>query len=141
MRISLKQINALLAVLASAVVLAGCAGEQDRAQAKTVADGVHAHLRSGEFAAIYDESAPRFKTVGSASQFVSQMKAFHEGLGSLKNANEIAYQTGLDSTVGRTHVLLFTLEYEHGKAIERLTLVRSAAGEMQLWKMDIQPVD
>lgn len=139
--ISLKRLTALLAILGSAAVFVGCAGEQDRAQANTVAARVHAHLRAAEFAEIYNESAPRFKTVGSESEFVSRMKTFHEGLGLLKNANVIAYETGLDSTIGRTHVLIFKLEYEHGKASERLTLVRSATGEMQLWKMDIEPVE
>lgn len=140
-RTSPKWISLLLAFLASIVVLIGCRSDQDRTQAKTAADKFHAHLRSGEFVAIYDESAPRFKTVGSQSQFVLQMKKFHETLGSLKNADEIGYETGLDSTVGRTHVLLYRLEYEHGNASERLTLVRSPAGEMQLWKMDLQPAD
>jgi len=98
-------------------------------------------LRAAEFAAIYDESAPRFKTVGSQSQFVLQMKRFHETLGSLKNADEVGYETGLESTVGKTQVLLYKLEYEHGNASERLTLVRSPTGEMQLWKMDLQPAD
>lgn len=92
---SLKWITLLLAFLASIG-----ASDQDRTQAKTAADRFHAHLRSAEFAAIYGESAPRFKTVGSQSQFVLQMKKFHETLGSLKNADEIGYETGLESTVG-----------------------------------------
>ena len=73
--------------------------------------------------------------------FVLQMKRFHETLGSLKNADEVGYETGLESTVGKTQVLLYKLEYEHGNASERLTLVRSPTGEMQLWKMDLQPAD
>ena len=140
-RTNLKWVTLLLAFLACAGVLAGCAGEQDRVEAKTVADRVHAHLRSAEFGTIYDESAPRFKTVGSQSEFVSRMKAVQERLGSLKSVNEIAYETGLNSTIGRTHTLLFMLEYEHGKAREHLTLVRSATGEMQLWKMDLEPIN
>ena len=140
-RTSLKRITLLLALLASTGVLVGCRRNQDITQAKSAADRFHAHLRLAEFAAIYAESAPRFKTVGSESQFVLQMKKFHETFGSLKNADEIGYETGFDSTVGRTQVLLYKLEYEHGNASERLTLVRSPAGEMQLWKMDLQPAD
>ena len=69
------------------------------------------------------------------------MKKFQKALGKLKNAGEIGYETGLESIVGRTHVLLYKLEYEHGNASERLTLVRSPAGGMQLWKLDLQPAD
>ena len=98
-------------------------------------------MRAGDFEAVYRKSAPRFKTVGSESEFVAGMKKLQEKLGLLKNANEIAYQTGLDSRIGRTHLLVFDLEYDRGSARETLTLVQSENGGMQLWKLDIQPVE
>jgi hypothetical protein len=106
-----KQVGGVLTILATATFLVSCAVGRDRAEAGTVAERVHAEMRTGSFATIYNESAPRFKTVGTESEFVALMKEFQENVGQLKNANEIVYQTGLDSSIGRTHVLVFVLEY------------------------------
>jgi hypothetical protein len=136
-----KRLNITILAFLVSVTFTACTSAEDRAEAKVVADKIHAHLISSEFAAIYDESAPRFKTVGSKHEFVSQMTSFHERVGLLNRITEIAYESQVDSSIGKTHVLLFKLEYEHGTATERLTIVRSPAGDMQLWKLDLQPVD
>jgi hypothetical protein len=136
-----KKTTFLVVLLIGAYALVGCFDQQDRSKALTVADRVHAHLRSAEFAAIYDEAAPRFKTVGSQSEFVSRMREFHEQLGTLKNVSEISYEVGMDSTLGSTYTLLFVLEYERGKVSEHLILVRPSADEMKLWKMDLQSIN
>ncbi len=39
------------------------------------------------------------------------------------------------------HTLNFKLEYEQGHAQERLIFTRSDSGQMQLWKLDIYPID
>lgn len=120
-------------------LVVGCNVERDRIDAGAVASRVHSQMQARDFATIYRESAPRFKSVGSESQFVSMMQQVNQESGLLKKADEVAYQTGIDSNVGRTHVLFFTLEYEHGRAKERLILTRSDAGQMQLWKLEIDP--
>jgi hypothetical protein len=135
------QVSALLAILGIVILFVGCSVERDREEARAVAARVHAEMQSRDFAAIYNESAPRFKSVGNESEFVARMNGFQEGLGLLKSVNEIAYTTGLDSRVGRTHVLVFDLQYEHGRAREHLMLVRSASDKMVLWKLDIQPLE
>ncbi len=136
-----KRVVAVLALLAGVIFLVGCAVERDRTEAVAVAARVHDEIRAGDFAAAYKESAPRFKTVGSESDFVTWMGKFDEKFGSLKNANEISYETGLDSRIGRTHLLVFDLQYVHGRARETMILVRSESGQMQLWKLGIQPID
>jgi hypothetical protein len=139
-RRQVNQANLVIAIFGT-VALVACSFERDRGEAVTVAARVHAEMRAGDFAALYKESAPRFKTVGSESEFVTWMKELQQEFGLLKNANEITYQTGLDSRIGRTHVLVFDLDYDRGRARESMTLVRSESGEMQLWKLAIQPVD
>jgi hypothetical protein len=67
----------------STLILCGCSIEQDRADAQRAAAHVHTTLKANDFVAIYRESAPRFKTVGSESEFVSRMKAFQDQNGSL----------------------------------------------------------
>ncbi len=122
-------------------LVVSCNVERDHTDARALALRVHSQMQSGDFAAIYRESAPRFKAVGSESQFVSMMQQINEESGALKKADEGSYQTGVDSNIGRTHVLLFNLEYEHGHSKERMILTRSESGQMQLWKLDINPVD
>ena len=117
----------------------GCNVERDRIDAVAVASRVHSEMQAGDFATIYRESSPRFKSVGSESQFVSMMQQVIQERGVLKKADEVAYQTGIGSNVGRTHDLFFTLEYEHGRAKEHLILTRSDGGQMQLWKLEIGP--
>jgi hypothetical protein len=126
-------------LLWGALIICGCSIEKDQADARAAAVQVHANLRSGDFAAIYRQSAPRFKSVGSESEFVSRMNLFQQEHGSLKSAVELAYESGVDSRAGRTHTLVSNLEYEHGRMREHLILTRSVTGEMQLWKLDIQP--
>ena len=132
-----KQVGVVLAIVGCVTFLIDCATERDRGEAGTVAARVHTEMRAGDFRTVYKESAPRFKTVGSESEFVAQMNALRQELGELKNANEIAYQTGLDTRIGRTHVLVFDLEFDRRHARETMILVRSGSGEMQLWKLVI----
>lgn len=69
------------------------------------------------------------------------MKQFLEDNGALKKANEIAYQTSIDSNIGRTHALTIDLDFEHGRAREHMIFTRSDSGKMQLWKLDIDPIN
>jgi len=120
-------------------IVVGCNVARDQADAGAVASRVHSQMQSGDFAGIYRESAPRFKGVGTESQFVSMMEQINREIGVLKKTDEVAYQTGVDSRIGRTHVLFFNLEYEHGHSRERMTLTRSDSGQMQLWKLEWLP--
>jgi hypothetical protein len=68
------------------------------------------------------------------------MKLLYEENGSLKTAIPIAYQSGVDSQAGRNHVRIYNLEFERGRAKERMVLTRSTTGEMQLWDLAIDPI-
>jgi len=120
--------------------LFGCSIAIDQKDAEVVAARVHEAILSEDFAAIYNESAPQFRSVGSESEFVAGLNQLKKRLGRLKAQSEIAYQTNLDAKIGRTHVLTFDLEFELGRARESMMFVRSASGKMELWRIDIQPV-
>jgi hypothetical protein len=137
----MKQTSFASAVLAGLIFFTGCSVVEDRGDARLVAARVHAEMMAGDLANIYRESAPRFRSVGSESEFVAMMQKYDGEFGSFKSANEIGYKTTLDSRIGRTHELLFDLEYERVRARELLIMVRSAKGKMELWKLDIQRLD
>jgi len=135
------QAFALLVITIGALLLVGCAITRDKEDAQTVAAGIHQKIIAGDFAAIYHESAPPFKAVGSESEFVAGLKGLQQKFGQLKNEDQVAYQTSLDSSIGQTHLLVFDLEFDHGRARESLMFVRSAEGKMALWRLDIKPLD
>lgn len=116
-----------------------CNSSRDRDDANVVAGRVHEQLRAGNYQAIYNESAPRFKNVGSEAEFITAMQRQHSFEGLLKNATEIAYEAGYDSSVGKIFILVYDVEFERGRTRERLTFTRSISGRMQLWKLDIAP--
>ena len=101
-----------VALLAVAVVLCiACAFSQDKAAAETVARRVHESMQLGDFGAVYKESAPRLKTASAEFEFVDYFREIQNDLGSLKEAHEVAYETRLDSRIGRAHAFMFELEY------------------------------
>ena len=126
--------------LAAIIFLSGCNVEQDRLEAKKAADRVHSQLQNQDYASIYREAGKSFKEVGDESKFVAGMLQVHEERGSLKTATPIAYQSGVDSDAGRTHTLIFNLEFERGRASERMVLTRGPTAQMQLWDLGIDPI-
>ncbi len=102
---------------------------------------IHTQIQSGQYSMIYRESAPAFQTSGNESQFISQMMNINAENGSFKDAVLIAYQMGVDSQVGRTHSLVFSVHYEQGKMREHLLFTRSSNSQMQLLKISMEPID
>jgi hypothetical protein len=127
-------------ILAALMFGLGCNSSKDLDDANVVAERIHEQLRAGNYQAIYNESAPRFKSVGSEAEFITAMQRQRSFAGALKNATEIAYEAGYDSSVGKIFILVYDVEFERGKTRERLTFTRSISGQMQLWKLDIAPV-
>jgi hypothetical protein len=118
----------------------GCNVQQDRMEAQKAAERIHSQLQSLDYASVYRESGESFKEVGDESKFIAGMRLLYEENGTLKTATPIAYQSGVDSNVGRTHTLIFNLEFERGRAKERMVLTRSTSGPMQLWDLRIDPI-
>lgn len=121
-------------------LVSACSISQDRNDARLIAASVHEKMVHGDFGGIYHQAAPSFKSIGSESEFVAGLSGLQARLGSPKHFTELGYETKLDPQLGRTHFLIFDLEYEHGHARESLMFLRSPEGKMELWRLDIQPV-
>lgn len=101
---------------------------QDKADAQAAAVRVLALMESGDFPAIYKDSAAGFKQIGSESQFVAKFKQTRNNVGVLKNPKEISFGT----LPGNGYVLIYRLENENYKTDVRLTFARSQSGKMEL---------
>jgi hypothetical protein len=96
-------------------------------------------MRIGDYAGMYRESAAGFKTM-SEPEFINFMTDLQKKLGALKSIQQKAYQTGVESSVGRTYSLIFDVEYELGRVRETLVMVRGDNGQMQLWRLGLVPI-
>lgn len=101
---------------------------QDKADAQAVAVRVLAFMESGDFPAIYKDSAAGFKQIGSESQFVAKFQQTRKNVGVLKNPHEISSAT----LPGNGYVFIYRLENERFKTDLRLTFARSQSGKMEL---------
>jgi len=136
----LFQISVLLVITLSVGLSTGCNVAKDRDAAETAATRIHAQMRNRDFAGIYNQSASGFRTVPEG-EFVSHMTEIQNKLGQINEIKAVAYETGMDTRVGRTHTLIFGVRYDHGRVRETLVLVRGNNNEMQLWKLGIEPID
>jgi hypothetical protein len=134
-----RNLETLLTVAALILVL-GCDLQQDRRDAENVALRIHSQIQHDDFLSIHREAGQSFKQVGNESRFVSMMEQLRKENGLLEKWSEMAYQTGIDSNAGRTHVLIFDLEFERGHAKERMTLTRAEDGKMVLWDLAFDPI-
>ena len=76
----------------------------------------------------------------SEPEFVTLMTNMQKQFGALKNIQQRAYQTGVDSNAGKTYTLIFDVDYEIGHFRETLVFVRGDKGAMQLWRLGINPI-
>lgn len=106
---------------------------------KTAAARINNQMRNKEFANLYTESSPGFKTI-SESDFVAHITELQKKLGPIKNISDRAYQSGMDSNAGKTYMLISDVEYETGHVRQTLVFVRAENGEMQLWKLGFDPI-
>ena len=109
-------------------VKAGIVLPQDKADAQAAAVRVLALMESGDFPAIYRDSAAGFKQIGSESQFVAKFQQTRKSVGVLKNPQQIS----LGTLPGNGYVFIYRLENERYKTDMRLTFARSQSGKMEL---------
>ena len=121
-------------------LISGCVNSRDREAARDAAARIHSQIQSRNFAAVYDESSSGFKTVEKAD-FERDMREIQDKVGAVKSLKEMAYQTGLDSRFGRTHSLVFDVQYENERVRETLVFVRGDDETMRLWKLSLAPVN
>ncbi|HEY5521618.1 MAG TPA: hypothetical protein VIK21_00415, partial [Desulfuromonadaceae bacterium] len=109
-------------------VKSGIVPPQDKANAQAAAVRVLALMESGDFPAIYRDSAAGFKQIGSESQFVAKFQQTRKSVGVLKNPQQIS----LGTLPGNGYVFIYRLENERYKTDMRLTFARSQSGKMEL---------
>ena len=135
----LLRLSRLLIVIVSLSILASCASEKDMQATKTAAARINTQMRNKEFANIYRESSPGFKTI-SESDFVSRITEIQNKLGLIKNIVDRAYQSGVDSNAGKTHTLISDVECETGRIRQTLVFAHGENGALQLWKLGFEPI-
>ena len=138
--VKLFRISVLLVGGLSASLSTACYNAQDRTAAETVADRIHGQMSNRDFAGVYKQAASGFRTVTEA-EFVSQMTEIQNKLGQVQSVKEVAYETGVDTTAGRTYTLKFAISYDRGLVRETLVLLRGDNNEMQLWRLGIEPIN
>ena len=131
----------IIAVVVTLVVSSGCYVRQDEQDALKVADRIHSQLKRHDFQAIYRESEESFKAAGDESKLVIALQQIQDAVGALKNATPIAYQSVLDSSAGKKHVLIYNLEFERAPGKEKLTFIRTKDGQMKLFDIIIEPTN
>lgn len=128
-----------LLVIVVALLLGGCNVARDEHDAQEAAFRIHSQFTKGDFTSLHREATQHFK-LRDERTFVSFMEQMRQEYGVMKKATVLAYQSGVDSNVGRSHVIISDLEFEKGaRARERIILTRAADGQMRLWELLIEP--
>lgn len=130
----------LVLIIITICCLFGCGNRQDRADAQSAAERVNALIQKQDYVSIYNESGDDFKKEGEQAKFVAMLEAIYNSAGPVKKFTPIAYQSSLDTRVGRKHVLIYELQFEGGRGRERLEFTRNRNGEMRLWDLVIEPI-
>jgi len=104
------------------------ASPQDKADAQAAAVRVLALMESGDFPAIYKDSAAGFKQIGSEREFVTRFQRTRMRVGVLKKPQQISFE----KLPGNGYILVYRVENERYKTDVRLTFARSQSGKMEL---------
>lgn len=104
------------------------ASAQDMADARTGAQRVLTQMETGDFTAIYRESAPSFKQIGSEAAFVTKFQQTRLKTGVLTNPKELTFNTRPDNV----HVLVYRVDNQRFTTEMRLSFERAKNGTMEL---------
>ena len=88
-----------------------------------------AHVKAGEYSAMYKEASAGFKEVGTEQQFIAMWQNQLQETGAFKDAKEIGHTVRPDDKF-----LVFTYDVQYEKMRKALTLTfgRSKKGVMEL---------
>ena len=117
---------------------AGCNVNINRAEAQKTAARIHHQFANGDFASIYRDSSEHFKQL-EEKEFISSMEQIRQDYGPLQGATVIAYQSGVDTKMGVTDVIISDLEFVKAKAREKMIFSRAEDGSLLLWDLIIEP--
>jgi hypothetical protein len=104
------------------------AAPREMADARAAAVRVLARMEAGDFAAVYKDSAPSFKQIGSEAAFVAKFEQTRQKTGVLTKPRELKFGTSPENI----HVLLYRVENPRFSTEIRLSFERSKNGTMEL---------
>lgn len=127
----------LLLVCFAGMLQLGCGGGGNAHDARDSAQAFHNSFRQQDYDAIYTNASERFQKVRSRAEYASMMKEIHDQYGSFVEAKEQSSGITVSSEAGTLNVLVFELNFEKAKAIERLTFIKDSSGRMRLWMFEL----
>jgi hypothetical protein len=112
-----RALLASLFALSFVLVVAGCGGKQQIANAEAAVTLFHSELNARNFDQIYTDSDSAMKNVSSREKFVAFLEAVHRKLGSEKSANRKSFFMNY-GTSGKLLRLTYTTQYDADNATE-----------------------
>lgn len=119
------------------ILLPGCNIDRDQQAARECAKVYHERFSAQNYELIYLDASQRFRDVRSKEAFVSMMRNINNEYGKLLNVQEEGSASIINNDVGKGQVFIFKLEFEKGKATERLTFTKDGAGQTRLWMFEL----
>jgi hypothetical protein len=105
------------------------ASPKDEADAAILKAKVLAHVKAGEFAAIYKEASDGFRKVGPEDKFVGLWQQQLQQTGAFKEAKEVSHTIRAED---KFLVFIYEVRYEKAKKGLRLTFGRLKNGKLEL---------
>jgi hypothetical protein len=105
------------------------ASPQDEAEVAPLKEKVLAHVKAGEYEAIYREASDGFRAVGPKEQFVAMWQKQVQETGPFKEATQIGHSV---RPTDRFLVYIYQVRYEKKPKELKLTFGRSSKGKYEL---------
>jgi hypothetical protein len=112
-----RALLASLLAVSFVLVVAGCGGKQQIANAEAAVTQFHVQLNDGNFDPIYTDSDSAMKNASSREKFVAFLEAVHRKLGSVKSANRKTFFMNY-GTSGKFLRLTYATQYDADNATE-----------------------
>jgi hypothetical protein len=112
-----RALLASLLAVSFVLVVAGCGGKQQIANAEAAVTQFHVQLNDGNFDQIYADSDSAMKNASSREKFVAFLEAVHRKLGSVKSANRKTFFINY-GTSGKFLRLTYATQYDTDNATE-----------------------
>jgi Protein of unknown function (DUF4019) len=112
-----RALLASLLAVSFVLVVAGCGGQQQIANAEAAVTQFHVQLNDGNFDQIYADSDSAMKNASSREKFVAFLEAVHRKLGLVKSANRKTFFMNY-GTSGKFLRLTYVTQYDADNATE-----------------------
>jgi hypothetical protein len=111
-------------ILAASLLLAGCSGGEDVANAEKDVASFHAQLNAADFGAIHEQASSEWKGATSRPDAIKLFSAIHRKLGAFKSGKQDGWHVNY-GTGGKTIAVQYRSDFEKGAAVEVFTFKES----------------